>query len=134
MWIPPSSRGTDDVQNLPVIGPKSPVLKHENTTDCGFDRQGRAPDGHIVAGSSRGNEPALPPHDNPEEAQTHLWIVRWQFLPLALRDFRWQVSCLVHPGRISMWKVLKPAPSLLSNGDVRRTTCRVLREPRQFSS
>ncbi len=64
IWIPPSSRGSDDDQNLPVIGPKSPALKHESTSGCGFDMRVPELDGHIVAMFFRGNEFAAQPRDN----------------------------------------------------------------------
>jgi len=86
--IPPSSRNTDDLQNLPVIGPKSPALKRENTSDREFDTQVCDADAHIVAGFSRDNEHAARPLDNPEGVRSRSWIVRRDFLVTVRRSVR----------------------------------------------
>ena len=90
--IPPSSRNTDDLQNLPVIGPKSPALKRENTSDREFDTQVCDADAHIVAGFSHDNEHAARPLDNPEGVQSRSWIVRRDFLVSVRRSIRLRSS------------------------------------------
>lgn len=68
--IPPNSRDTDDPQNLPVTGPKSPVQKRESTNDHESDTQVCGGGARIVAEFFHDNERAARLHDSLEAVRT----------------------------------------------------------------
>jgi len=79
-----------------VIGPKSPALKRENTSDREFDTQVCDADAYIVAGFSRDNEHAARPLDNPEGARSCSSSVPRDFLVSVRRSVRLRSSWVGH--------------------------------------